>query len=97
MPTDDVSISATPAQLGPNHLAYLVRLAGDPVEFARSVRARTEYLAAEDYVAEMCDYVGAAAPVLGGIRTVIVTAPNGCEVRYTVTTEWKPKFVAGPE
>ena len=75
---------------------YLVRGAGDPVWFARSVRARTEYHAAEDYVAEMCDS-GVVAAVLGETRTVIVTAQDGRDIRYTVTTEWKPKFVAVPE
>jgi hypothetical protein len=75
---------------------YLVRGVGDPVEFARAVRARTEYLAAEDYVAELCDS-GVVAAVRGATRTVIVTAQNGCEVRYTVTTEWTPSFCAVPE
>jgi hypothetical protein len=86
----------TPARLGPAHRAYRVREDGDPVEFARSVRARTEYQAAEDYVAEMYDS-GIVPAALGASRTVIVTAQNGRDVRYTVTTEWVPKFVAVAE
>jgi hypothetical protein len=29
--------------------------------------------------------------------TAIVTATNGCDLRYVVTTAWKPKFVAVAE
>jgi hypothetical protein len=71
---------------------YLVREDGDPVEFARRVRAGTECQAAADYVAEMYDAGVITANV--AIRTVIVTAQDGREVRYTVTIEWSPKFVA---
>jgi len=74
---------------------YLVREDGDPVEFARTVSARTEYEAAEAFVEALCD--GDSKEYKTPSRTVIVTAQNGKEVRYIVTIEWSPSFCAVPE
>jgi len=74
---------------------YLVREDGDPVEFARTVSARTEYEAAEAFLKALCD--GDSEEYETPSRTVIVTSRSGTEIRYIVTIEWTPSFCSVPE
>jgi hypothetical protein len=74
---------------------YIVREDGEPVEDALTIAADTEYDAAEAFVEALCDGDGEEYETPS--RTVIVTAKNGKEVRYTVTIDWSPTFCAVAE